>query len=121
MRWLLLWVINALALVAIPYVVPSVSVSGVGTALVAAAILALVNTLLRPILILLTLPITILTLGLFTLVINALLFWLVSSFVSGFVVAGFGSAFIGALAYSIISTLLAWLLLPRRVEVRRDV
>jgi len=106
-------VINALALAAIPYLVPSVTVSGVGTALIAAALLALVNTLIRPLFILLTLPLTILTLGLFTLVINALLFWFVASFVEGFSVGGFGSAFLGALAYSIISTLLAWLLLPK--------
>ena len=113
MKMLLLWVINALALAAIPYLVPSVTVSGVGAALVAAALLALVNTLIRPLFILLTLPLTILTLGLFTLVINALLFWCVASFVEGFTVGGFGSAFLGALAYSVISTLLAWLILPK--------
>ena len=108
--------INALALAAIPYLVPSVVVSGFWTALVAAAVLALVNTLIRPLLILLTLPLTILTLGLFTLVINALLFWFVASFIQGFAVGGFGSAFLGALAYSIVSTLLAWLLLPKPVR-----
>jgi len=113
MRLLLLWVINALALAAIPYLVPSVTVAGLWTALVAAGLLALVNTLIRPLFILLTLPLTILTLGLFTLVINALLFWFVASFVEGFAVGGFGSAFLGALAYSVLSTLLAWLLLPK--------
>jgi putative membrane protein len=114
MRLFLLWVVNALALAAIPFLIPSVTVTGVWAALVAALVLALVNTLIRPVLIVLTLPINIITLGLFTLVINALLFWFVASFVDGFAVAGFTSAFIGALAYSIISTLLAWLLLPRR-------
>ena len=113
MRLLLLWVINALALAAIPYVVPSVTVSGFWTALIAALLLALVNTLIRPLLILLTLPLNIITLGLFTFVINALLFWFVASFVEGFAVAGFTSAFLGALVYSVVSTLLAWLLVPR--------
>ena len=113
MRLLLLWLINALALAAVPYVVTSVVVTGFWSALIAALLLALVNVLLRPILILLTLPINILTLGLFTLVINALLFWMVATFVEGFAVAGFLSAFLGALAYSVVSTLLAWVFVPR--------
>ena len=75
--------------------------------------LALVNTLIRPVLVLLTLPITLLTLGLFTLVINGLLFWLVASFVHGFAVAGFWSAFLGALVYSVVSTALTWLVFRR--------
>lgn len=114
MRLLLLWIINALALAAIPFLVPSVKVAGFWPALVAALVLALVNTLIRPVLLLLTLPINILTLGLFTLVINAVLFWAVATFVEGFAVAGFWSAFLGALVYSVVSTLLAWLLVPRR-------
>ena len=114
MRLLLVWLVNAVALIAIPFAVPSVAVTSLGSALVAALVLALVNTFIRPVLLLLTLPINILTLGLFTLVINALMFWMVASFVQGFAVAGFGSAFLGALAYSIVSTLLAWVLLPRK-------
>jgi len=113
MRLLLLWLINALALAAVPLVVTSVVVQGFWTAVVAALLLALVNTLLRPVLILLTLPINLLTLGLFTLVINALLFWLVATFIDGFAVAGFASAFFGALVYSAVSTLLSWVLVPR--------
>lgn len=113
MRLLLLWLINALALAAVPLVVTSVVVQGFWTAVAAALLLALVNTLLRPVLILLTLPINLLTLGLFTLVINALLFWLVATFVDGFAVAGFASAFFGALVYSVASTLLSWVLVPR--------
>ena len=111
MKMLLLWVINALALAAIPYLVPSVTVSGVGAALVAAALLALVNTLIRPLLILLTLPINILTLGLFTFVINGLLFWFVASFVGGFTVTGFWPAVGGAIVYGILSWALSALVL----------
>ena len=116
MKLLLLWLINAVALAALPYLIPAVTVTGPGAALVAALVLALVNTLIRPLLIVLTLPINIVTLGLFTLVINALLFWGVASFVEGFAVAGFGAAFVGALAYSVLSTILAWLLLPGKKD-----
>lgn len=111
MRLLLVWLINAVALVALPYLMPSISVDSFLTALVAALILGLVNTFIRPVLILLTLPATLLTLGLFIFVINALLFWLVGSFVQGFHVAGFWSAFFGAILYSIISWALSALLL----------
>jgi putative membrane protein len=113
MQLLLLWLINALSLLAVPYVLPSVRVDSFYIALVTALVLGLVNTLIRPLLLLVTLPITILTLGLFTLVINGLLFWFVASFVDGFHVAGFWSAFWGAIVYSIISWAASWLLLPR--------
>ena len=113
MRLLLVWLINALSLLAVPYMLPSVSVGSFYAALVTALVLGLLNTLIRPLLVLITLPITILTLGLFTLVINALLFWFVASFVQGFHVAGFWSAFWGALAYSVISSFASWLLIPR--------
>ena len=102
-RLLLSWLINALALIALPYVVPSVQVDGFGTALVAALLLGFVNTLIRPLLVLLTLPVTVLTLGLFIFVINGLLFWMVASFVEGFHVAGFWSAVLGAIVYALIS------------------
>ncbi len=113
MRLLLVWLINALSLLAVPYVLSSVSIAGFYTALITALVLGLLNTLIRPLLVLVTLPITILTLGLFTLVINALLFWFVASFVDGFHVAGFWSAFGGALAYSVISSIASWLLIPK--------
>ena len=113
MRLLLIWLINALSLLAVAYLFPSVSVASFGTAMITALLLAVVNTIIRPLLVLVTLPINILTLGLFTFVINALLFWFVASFVEGFRVAGFWSAFWGALAYSVISTLAASLLVPR--------
>ncbi|MBI5911243.1 MAG: phage holin family protein [Betaproteobacteria bacterium] len=113
MRLLLVWVINALSLLAVAYLLPSVTVASFYIALIIALALSFLNTLIRPVLVLITLPITILTLGLFTLVINALLFWFVASFVAGFQVAGFWSAFWGALLYSMISSLASWLLIPR--------
>jgi len=112
MRLLLLWLINALTLLLIPYVTPSVSVDSFYTALITALILGLVNAVIRPILVLLTLPITIVTLGLFVLVINALMFWFVASFVEGFRVAGFWSAFWGALVYGVLSTIFTAILMP---------
>lgn len=113
MRLLLTWLINAAALMALPYLMHSVSVSNVGTALIAALVLGLVNTLIRPVLVLLTLPVTVLSMGLFILVLNALLFWLVSHWVSGFEVAGFWSAFLAAILYSVISWALSTLLLSK--------
>lgn len=119
---LLVWLINALALLALPYVVPSVQVDSFATALVAALVLGFVNSLIRPLLVLLTLPVTIVTLGLFVFVINALCFWFVASFVKGFVVGGFWSAFFGAIAYALISWAASHLVFgpPRVVVVRRD-
>jgi putative membrane protein len=111
MRLLLTWLINAAALMALPYLMHSVTVTSVGAALVAALVLGLVNTLIRPVLVLLTLPVTLVSLGLFILVINAFLFWLVAQLVAGFHVAGFGSAFLAAILYSIISWALSTLLL----------
>jgi putative membrane protein len=113
MRLLLLWLINAGTLLLIPYIMPSVSVDSFFTALVTALILGLVNAVIRPILILLTLPITLVTLGLFILVINALMFWFVASFVEGFRVAGFWSAFWGAIVYGILSMVFSAILMPR--------
>lgn len=111
MRLLITWLINAAALMALPYLMHSVEVSNIGTALIAALVLGLVNTLIRPVLVILTLPVTLISMGLFILVINALLFWLVSNVVDGFQVAGFWSAFLAAILYSIISWTLSTLLL----------
>jgi putative membrane protein len=82
-----------------------------GAALAAALVLGLVNALVRPVLVLLTLPVTVLTLGLFIFVINGLLFWAVGSFVSGFHVAGFWSGVFGAIIFSLISWALSALVL----------
>jgi putative membrane protein len=111
MALLVVWLVNALALMAVAYLLPGISVESFVTALVAALVLGLVNTVIRPILVLLTLPVTVITLGLFILVINGLLFWLVGSFISGFVVAGFWWGVFGAIAYSVVSWALSALLL----------
>lgn len=111
MRILVVWLINTVALLALPYLMTSIRISGFWTALIAALVLGLVNALIRPIFVLLTLPVTVLTLGIFILVINGLLFWLVSKMVDGFYVSSFGAAIGGALLYSIISWALSTLLL----------
>ena len=114
MRLLLTWVINAVALIALPCVFSSITVDSFVTALIVAVVLGLINTLIRPLLVILTLPVTILTLGLFIFVINGLLFWAVGSFVPGFHVAGFWSGVFGAIVYSIISWALSSLLLSKK-------
>lgn len=111
MKLLIVWLLNALALLAVAYLMPSIHVSGFGGALIAAAVIGLVNMLIRPLLVLLTLPVTVLTLGLFILVINGLLFFLVGSILKNFEVASLWSGILGALLYSIISWVLTALLL----------
>ena len=103
------WFINALALMAVAYLYSGVQVSGIFQALIAALVLGLVNALIRPILVLLTLPVTILTLGLFIFIINAFLFWFVAEIVKGFTVSGFTGALIGSLMFSVISIFTSWL------------
>jgi len=105
-RIILSLVINGLSLYAASLVVPGITLRGVGPAILAAVVLALANTFIRPVLVFLTLPVTIVSLGLFIFVINALIFLLVSRLVSGFEVHGFGPAFWGALITSIVSWLL---------------
>ena len=107
LKLLLVWLINAVALMAVAYLLPGIAVSSFVTALVAALVLGLVNAVIRPVLVLLTLPATILTLGLFIFVINGLLFWFVGSFIEGFVVQGFWAGFMGAILFSIVSWLLS--------------
>ena len=111
LRLFLVWLINTLALVAVAYLLPSVTMSSLGAALVAGLVLGLVNTVIRPLAVLLTLPVTVLTLGLFIFVINGLLFWAVASLVPGFHVAGFWSGVIGAVLFSLVSWLLSALVL----------
>ncbi|MDT3669858.1 MAG: phage holin family protein [Aromatoleum sp.] len=102
-RLALQWLLNAVALLLLPEVITDLRVDSYAAALVTALLLALINTLIRPILIFVTLPITLLTLGLFTLVINALLFWSVSALVSGVHVPDFWTAFWSALLYSVLT------------------
>lgn len=111
MRFMLRWIINTLAVLALPYIFTSITVKDVPAAIIAALVIGLLNAIVRPILVILTLPVTILTLGLFILVINALLFWAASALLPGFEVAGFWSAFFGAIVFSLISWAVSSLLL----------
>ena len=110
MRLLLVWLINAVALFALPYLLTSIHVQSFGAALIAALVLGLINALIRPVLVLLTLPVTVLTLGLFIFVINGLLFWAVGSWLEGFRVDGFWAGVVGAIVYSLISWALSALI-----------
>lgn len=103
MKFILKWLIVALSVLGAAYFVPGIEVGSFYIALVVALLWGLVSLFIKPILQLLALPITILTLGLFSLVINGLLFWLVASFVEGFYVSGFFPAVWGALVVSILS------------------
>jgi putative membrane protein len=114
MRLLIGWAINALCLLAIPYILPGVQISGFVAALVAALVIGLLNIIIKPILFILTLPVTILTLGLFTLVLNGLMFWLAARFLDGFSVTNFGWAMAGALTYTLISWAVSTLLMPNK-------
>lgn len=113
MHLLLIWLINTIALFALPWMVDTIQIDSFTTALFAALVLALVNTLIRPILLVLTLPFTVLSLGLFIFIINGLMFWAASEMVAGFHVAGFMSAVLGALLYSVISWALSALLINK--------
>ena len=102
-KLLVKWSLSAVALMFLAYLLPGIMVKSFGSALLAAAVIALLNSIVRPILIVLTLPVTVVTLGLFLLVINALMFWLAGSMLSGFEVSSFWWALAGAIVYSLLS------------------
>lgn len=103
LEMLIQWVLFALALLFTAWIVPGISLAGFAAAMWAAVVIGLVNIFIRPILLILTLPINILTLGLFTFVINALMLWLVSKLVPGFSIDGFLSALLGSIIISVLS------------------
>jgi putative membrane protein len=109
-RLLIVWVLNAVALMAVAYLLPTIHVTNFMAALIAAFALGFVNTLIRPVLTLLTLPISVLTLGFFYLVLNGLLFWMVGKVLNGFTVDGFWAAVFGGLLYGLISWALAMII-----------
>ncbi len=111
LRLFIVWLLNTLALLAVAYLMPSVQIESFGAALIGALLLGLANAVVRPILILLTLPVTVLTLGLFILVINGAVFLGVSRLVSGFEVPGLWPAILAAIVYSVISWFLSALVL----------
>jgi len=106
MRLLIKWLLSALALLAVAYIYSGVQVTTYTSALLAAAVIGLLNMFMRPVLVVLTLPVTIVTLGLFLFVINALLFWAASGLLPGFHVDGFVAALIGSLLYSILGLII---------------
>ena len=108
MRFLFRLLINVVAILVIAYIVPGlIRVDGFLAALIAAILLGIVNTIIRPILVILTFPLTLLSFGLFLFVINALMLWLVSALVSGFQVSGFWGALVGSILISIVSWILS--------------
>lgn len=103
MKIIVRWALLAAALLLVAHLYAGVSVTNFGSALIAALVLGLFNTLVRPLLVLLTLPVTVITLGLFLFVINALMFWAAASVLDGFHVTGFSAALIGSVLYSLCS------------------
>ena len=97
------WLLSAAALLAVAYLYSGVQITGFSAALIAALVIGLLNSVLRPILVILTLPVTVVTLGLFLFVINALMFWAAASLLAGFNVNGFAAALIGSLIYSVLA------------------
>ncbi len=113
------WAVNALALYVVVYVIPGIAATGPVTVLMVALVLGLINAFVRPFLILITLPINVLSLGIFTFFINGFIFYIVARVVKGFTVTGFWPAFFGALLYSFVSLLLSLLIrVGERTEVR---
>ena len=111
MRLILVWLINAAAIFLLPYILAAVHIKDFGTAMLVALVIGLLNTVIRPVLFVLTLPVNVLTLGLFTLVLNGLMFWLTSRMVDNFTVTGFWWAVLAAVIYSVISSCISLMLL----------
>jgi putative membrane protein len=116
MRLLLHWLFSALALLIVAHVVPGFYVRGLATALWAAVIIGLINATIGALLKLITLPLTILTLGIFWIVINALMLWLATAFVPGFQISGFLAAFVGAIVLMLVNMVFRALLPKKRDE-----
>ncbi len=114
MRLLLKWIVSALAVWIVAQIVPGIRVSGPLAALIAALVIGFINATVGLVVKVITFPLTLLTLGLFWFVINALMLKLASIFVPGFEVHGFVAAFLGALLLSVVNSLLHWLLVPSR-------
>lgn len=106
MRLLVNWLLSALALLIVAHIVPGFYVSGFGSALIAALVIGLINATLGLFLKVITFPLTVVTLGIFWLVINALMLMVASSLLTGFAVRGFGAAFIGAIVLALVNLVL---------------
>jgi putative membrane protein len=106
MKLIVKWLLSAAALLAVAYLYSGVQISSFSAALIAAFLIGLFNTVLRPVLVVLTLPVTVLSLGLFLFVINALMFWSAAGMLPGFHVTGFGAALLGSLIYSALGIII---------------
>lgn len=116
---LIRWILNAIVLWIVAFLTPGVSFTSNWSILVTSLVFGLINAVIRPLVILLTLPVNILTLGLFTLIINALMFWLASTMVKGFEVADFWAAFWAALIYWLITLLIGMIEKPRAQKAKK--
>jgi len=106
MKTIVKWLLSAAALLAVAYLYGGVQIQSYSAALIAALVIGLFNMILRPVLVVLTLPVTIISLGLFLFVINALMFWAAAGMLDGFHVNGFGAALLGSLIYSVFGVLI---------------
>ncbi len=106
-RWLVRWILNVTGIIVTANIISGFDVT-VLAAIVGSVLLGFVNATIRPLILLVTIPINLLTLGLFTLVVNALMLWLVSAVIKGFDIQGFGVAFIAALLITVISSLISY-------------
>ncbi|PKM82312.1 MAG: hypothetical protein CVU89_04725 [Firmicutes bacterium HGW-Firmicutes-14] len=113
------WILNALALLFTAWLMPGIDVTGFGAALITALVLGVINAIIRPVVLFFTLPLNILTLGLFTLVINAVMLLITASAVSGFTVSGFWAAFFGSIILTIISGVLSSVVMDDNKRHRR--
>ncbi|WP_280190041.1 phage holin family protein [Delftia sp. PS-11] len=110
MKLLAKWLLSAVALLTVAYLYGGVQVNSFGSAMIAALVIGLLNAVLRPVLVVLTLPVTIVTVGLFLFVVNGLMFWMASGILTGFHVTGFWAAMLGALIYSLLGLVIESLL-----------
>jgi putative membrane protein len=113
------WILNSLVILALPYLISGITVRNFWTALIVAMVFGILNALVKPILVILTLPVTILTLGLFVFVLNAALLWFTSTIVKGFEISSFSTALLAAVLLWIGSMLINLLTGKRRSNIRR--
>jgi len=119
LRFFMHWIVIAIALGAAAYLVPGIHISSGPTLVIAALVLGFVNAVVRPVLVLLTLPLTVLTLGLFYFIVNAAAFGLAAALVPGFTVASLGSAILGSVVVALVSSVFAWLIRAAATEELR--
>ena len=121
MKFILKWFVNTVSLLIVVKILSGIHIDKISNAIIAALVLGLVNAFLRPLIIIFTLPINIMSLGLFTFVINGLLFYFVAKLIEGFTIDSYSTAFIGSLLFSIISFLLNIVIKPKiNIDTRNN-